>query len=132
MSAPILTLADVKAKGLAAFTAGQLTAQGPNPVCKYRTVDNRVCIVGAAIPEGSFDTGNYNLMRITELAVEKVVEINPEELPAIQRLQTIHDRWCHLQQGGSLGDPNRECPVQELIGMNADQVKAVLERELTS
>lgn len=122
-----LTLADVKAKGLAALEAGQLSAQGPTPMCAYRDPSGRPCIIGTVLPDDFIDE------HINEKPVYllPLVEIEPIELCALSRLQSIHDRWAQVASGVS--DPEDFWPHDEaLIGLDATELEALLRKELTT
>lgn len=98
MTAPFeLTLADVKAKGLAAYHAKQLSAQGPTPACQYRDKSGRPCIVGAALPD---DVALPLQQTQPVWALRGAIDYNPDELREIQDLQLIHDAWATLQGAG--------------------------------
>ena len=89
-----LTLADVKTKGLAAYHAKQLSAQGPTPACRYRDASGRPCIVGAALPDDVAATlrGSTPIGHIRS----DVIEIDRGEQTQISDLQKIHDAWATL------------------------------------
>ncbi len=95
-----LTLADVKTKGLAAYNAKQLSAQGPTPACQYRDKSGRPCIVGAALP----DDVALSLPQTQPVwglsGLVKMVDADPKDQREIEDLQRIHDVWALLAGDG--------------------------------
>lgn len=130
-----LTLAEIKAAGLAAYHAGQLSAQGPEPACLYRDGAGRPCVIGAAMPEAFLDTDpeedSFWGKSISDLVDDEYVEMDLEELPAARRLQAIHDRWAQIENYTI--EPDEPCRLlPELQGLTIDDLKALLVAELTA
>jgi hypothetical protein len=97
-----LTLEEVLEKGKAAFIAGELSCQDTDPdqrQCKYRTNNNRPCIIGAALSEEQgraaedwaaaegCDTG------ITIMVTEGVFKVE-DGYQEMTVLQDAHDQAC--------------------------------------
>lgn len=126
-----LTLADVKAKGLEAYKAGRLSAQGPTPACQYRDASGRACVVGAALPDELADSlGGLNFAVLQTLIDDNVVYVSDDEEYEIARLQVLHDRWANLVSGKV--EPGSLCVfADDLDDLTAAEIEAVLVEELT-
>ena len=101
----LLTLDQVRAAGLAAYHAKQLSAQGPTPMCAYRDPSGRPCIIGAAMTESEVDAIGSNVP-VDVFYVRTNTDVPdtiPEERNALSTLQTVHDCWAksHTDRKGA-------------------------------
>jgi hypothetical protein len=100
MAEPIkLTLSQVIEAGRKAYLEGRLSAQGPNPVCRYRDPAGRPCVIGAALSDAdatAFDRryGNGENSGVADLAAAGLLHLEGDEEDFIQ-LQAAHDDWAH-------------------------------------
>lgn len=101
----ILTLAEVRTAGLAAYHAKQLSAQGPTPACRYRDTVGRPCIIGAAMTDDEADSiGSSVPVNVFHVRTNTgVPDTIPEERNALSTLQTVHDCWAksHTDRKGA-------------------------------
>lgn len=93
----ITTAALVKA-AREAFEAGDLSAQGPTPECKYRDASGRPCAIGAVLSDEVVAEGQIEGRYVSELtSVDGVVL---EDADYAQQLQAEHDAWAtRVRQG---------------------------------
>jgi len=91
----ILTLAEVRTAGLAAYHAKQLSAQGPTPACAYRDASGRPCIIGAAMTdeEAASIGPAVPVNMFHHRALSGVPDTLSEERTELSALQTVHDCW---------------------------------------
>lgn len=89
-----LPLAKVLKAAKKAFDAGQLSAQGPKPMCAYRDQVGRPCAIGAALSEAAaqrLDLEDHSA--IEDLVAKRLV--TTDHKAALITLQAAHDEWAH-------------------------------------
>jgi hypothetical protein len=109
-----LTLDAVKKAAREAHAAGKLTAQHPDRslrMCVYDGADDCRCAVGAALPPGLVPRG-WQGHPLWQLKMRNVVDFPKEEGPAIELIQTAHDRWAKAED---IDRPKCEAKFLELI-----------------
>lgn len=130
----LLTIADVRAKGLAALRAGKLTAQAEryqDRRCAY-VVDAAGCrcIIGAALPPEALqrvmDT-QMNHASFFQLLDAKIISASPSEQDELMKAQVLHDNWARASLSvGRLLDSFRSASEISSTQKNRDDHKAKL------
>lgn len=102
-----LNLEDVKAAARKAYAEGRLSAQAPEPVCEYRSVQDGktyACGIGAAMTdeqvaellstEGGDDFETLNGSGLDDLSLK--YRIRTDDFAGVLAIQEAHDGWASL------------------------------------
>lgn len=112
-----LTKDAVFAAARKAYEEGQLSAQGPNPQCRYRDTVGLPCAVGAAVDPDELTKENRErffeneIGSVGSLSFRKLFNIpSREQEMAILALQASHDAWASAERRA------RNEPAGDVVG----------------
>lgn len=120
-----LTLADVKAKALAAYNEKRLSAQGPTPACMYRDPSGLPCIIGAAMTDEEAEalTREDNVVGVATLRSRGRVKMDHNL--DLAKGQELHDSWASAVKNNGVyqGYVNNQLVVLDAAAWEAETVK---------